>query len=428
VTLSSRSVASLVGILLLLAAFACFAQSQPSSAEKTVDLKTLQDSYAKSIQKVDGDNTSAAQNLLATYVKEVQKIQQTVQKAGDLDGLTAVNRELERFKTEQTVPDEPDASTPDAIKKVQFGYKTAVAKNNLENNRKIVSVTKQYLERLNSLQMNLTKSGKVDEALDVNAEVKRVQGDGKFTSAEFAVAAAETEKQPAKKDNQPPEKQPPADQAKKTPNTETSDKTGKAKTAADSSDTEATIYDGKPFPDALGKNNYKDMRLVGSDRITGTPKISITAALATENNMQSSSSSYWGGVERTKHGSMAYQLRLILKSAIKTYSVDDPTLVVQYFSKNVVTSGKSNPALIEAKKFTLPRLDGTRNVGVDLPPVSLESSSYRNTDGYWGNSESSASGRELYGFIVSIFDSSGALVAQSGSNNTLRKLGVNKVP
>jgi hypothetical protein len=214
--LLSRSSMNFVGILLLLTAFSSFAQSQLSSADKPIDLKTLQDMYAKAIQKVEGDNASAAQSLSATYVKELQTLQQTAKKAGDIEQLTAVNRELERFKTEQTVPDQPDASIPDAVKKLQTQYKSVVTKNDLEKNKKIVSITKQYLENLTSLQTNLTKGDKVNEALDVNAEIKRVKADSKVANAEFAVAAAETNKRSAETtDKQPSEKQP-ADQPKKT--------------------------------------------------------------------------------------------------------------------------------------------------------------------------------------------------------------------
>jgi hypothetical protein len=185
---------SIVGVLLVLTGPTCLAQSQPSG-----DLKTLQNLYAKAIQKVEGDSTSAAQALPATYLKELIKLQQTVQKAGDLEGLTTANRELERFKNEQTVPEQPAKSTPEAIKKLQIQYRGALAKNDLEKNKKIVSVTKQYLENLATLQTSLTKSGNISEALEVKAEIKRVKEDSKIAGAESALAAPGTDKQPGGK-------------------------------------------------------------------------------------------------------------------------------------------------------------------------------------------------------------------------------------
>lgn len=193
----SRSMMHLVVVVLLLTASVSFAQAQSASAGKPVDLKALQDAYAKAMQKVESDSASAAQSLPANYIKELQEFQQAAKKAGDLDGLTAANRELERFKTDQTIPDQPDASTPDAIKKLQTEYKAAAAKNDMEKNKKIVSITKQYLENLKSLQTDLTKNDRVNEALNVNAEIKRVKDDSKFSSAQFALAAADTDKQPA---------------------------------------------------------------------------------------------------------------------------------------------------------------------------------------------------------------------------------------
>jgi hypothetical protein len=196
--LFSRSMTTLVGAALFLTASICFAQ-----ATKPVDLKTLQDAYAKAIQKVEADSASAAQALPANYIKEIQKIQQAVQKAGNLEGLTTANRELERFKAEQTIPDQPAASTPDAIKKLQVQYKAAAAKNDLEKNKKIVSITKLYVENLTSLQISLTKFGKINEALEVKAETKRIKEDSKVTTAESTVAAAETNKQASKTGTDP---------------------------------------------------------------------------------------------------------------------------------------------------------------------------------------------------------------------------------
>jgi hypothetical protein len=195
----SRSIMSIGVVLLVLTGSTCLAQSQPS-----VDLKTLKDIYTKAIQKVDADCASAAQALPASYLKELIKHQKTVQAAGDLEGLTTANRELERFKNEQTVPDQPAKSTPEAIRNLQTQYRDAVAKNDLEKNKKTVAVTKQYLENLATMQTSLTKSGNISEALATKAEIQRVKADSKIAGAEAAVAtpavaAQGTDKKPAGK-------------------------------------------------------------------------------------------------------------------------------------------------------------------------------------------------------------------------------------
>lgn len=184
-----------VGCLLALTVSACRGQTAINTGG---DLKSLQDTYKKAIAKIDGDAANAAQSQPATYLKELYKIQLNAQKAGDLDGLNAANSELERFKSTQTVPDQPDPALPAGIKKLQAEFKAAVAKVDLDKDKKIVSTTKQYVDLLNSLQTSLTKAGNLAQAMDVNAEIKRVKSDPKVTSAEFVVAAVDTEKQPAR--------------------------------------------------------------------------------------------------------------------------------------------------------------------------------------------------------------------------------------
>ena len=403
-----------VGCLLAASVSVCLGQTAASTGD---DLKSLQDTYKKAIAKIDGDAANAAQSQPATYMKELYKIQQALQKAGDLDGLTAANSELERFKSTQTVPDQPDASLPPDIRKLQTAFKAALAKADLDKNRKLVSTTKQYVELLNSLQTSLTKAGKVDKAMDVNAEIKRVKSDPKITSAEFVVAAGDTEKPPAK-DESPdqPAKDDKAGKADQPPpaGTVTTDSSG------------AVIYDGKSFPD-VATANFKSIKLNVSDNTPGIPKISITAMLSTDNNMDKSSSAYWSRTSSHKEGDMKYVLRVTVRSATKAFVIENAKLVVEYFSKDVASQGKGNPKVFDSKTVSLSKIDGTRTIGVEYPEITLTSSSSRTISRYHGVSFS-GSGIELHGFVVSVFDASGALVAQAASVSTLQKLGTTKLP
>jgi hypothetical protein len=379
------------------------------------DLKSLQDTYKKAIAKIDSDAANAAQSQPATYMKELYKIQQALQKAGDLDGLTAANGELERFKSTQTVPDQPDPSLPPDIRKLQTAFKAALAKADLDKNKKLVATTKQYVELLNSLQTSLTKAGKVDQAMDVNAEIKRVKSDPKITSAEFVVAAVDTEKQPAKEESTPqPAKEEKAGKADQPAGTVTTDTTG------------ATIYDGKPFPSAAA-GSFKPLKLSVSENTPGTPKLSMTAMLDTENNMDKTTSAYWSRSSSSKSGSMKYTLRVTVKAVAKTFDVENAKLVVECFAKDVASQGKGTPKVFDAKILSIPKIDAAHVVGVEYPEISLESSSSRVISRYYGVMYS-GSGSELYGFVISVFDSSGTLVSQAATTSTLQKLGTTKVP
>jgi hypothetical protein len=403
-----------VGCLLAASVSACLGQT---AANTGGDLKSLQDQYKKAIAKIDSDAANAAQSQPATYLKELYKIQQALQKAGDLDGLTAANSELERFKSKQTVPDQPDQSLPPDIRNLQTAFKAALAKADLDKNKKLVSTTKQYVELLNSLQTSLTKAGKVDQAMDVSAEIKRVKSDPKITSAEFVVAAVDTEKQPARDESSA---QPAKDD--KAGNDKANQPTGTVTTDASG----ATIYDGKPFPDAAA-GSFKPMKLSVSENTPGIPKLNMTAMLDTENNMDKSTSAYWSRTSSSKSGNMKYVLRVTVKSANKTLVVDNAKLVVEYFAKDVAAQGRGNPKVFDSKTVPLSKIDGARTIGVEFPEITFSSSSSRVISRYYGVMYS-GSGSDLYGFVVSVFDSSGTLVAQAASTSTLQKLGTTKLP
>ena len=403
---------TLAGVLVV-SALVCRAQT---STNDSASLKSLMAEYEKAGNKIDSDNAGAAQGQATMYVKELQKIQQSLQKAGDLDGLNAAKGELERFKAEQTVPDNPDPSLPADVQQLQTLYKKSLAAIELDKSRKIVSAAKQYVERLNALQTRLTKAGRLDDAMEVNAEIKRVKADSRVTGANFAVAAVESEKQ-----SQPDEAQ-------------QGDKTRSASNSSDTVSVDssvARIYEGKPFPSIpAGEKgeSYKNVGLVPSEALPIGQKVSVTATLKAENNMKKSSSTYYSSTSQSKSGTMVYTLRVTLKSAVKSSVQEDPKLVVQCFVKNTADSGKGDPKVFDTKTIPLSKIDDARAVGVELPSISIDSSSSKVVSRYRGVIRTSASGNEYCGFVISVFDRSGMLVAQMASDISLKSLGATKLP
>jgi len=369
--------------------------------------------------KTENEHADAMQNQPTSYLKQLLKLQQDMQKAGNLDGWQAANHEIERFKTEQTMPDGDDPALLEGIKSLRAAYKSATAKLELEKSKKIVAVTKQYVDQLNALQTNLTKAGKVDDAIEVNTEIKNVKSDAKVTSSEFAVAAAEqqTEKKPQPTESPAPTTPTTPDQPKKS----SSEPTGKVTESGG-----AKIYEGQAFPDTAGQI-FKNVTIMPTDRTASGQKISATATIYTQDDMEKTASHYYYRTTKMKQGSMNYTVRISLKSANKAYALDNPKLVVEYFGKPVGDSGKVDPKKLDTKEFSIPKIDGIRAVNVELPAFAVDSSSYKSVSRYYGG-EYSGFGNDFYGFIASIFDSSGTLVFQTASNNGLKKMGVEKLP
>jgi hypothetical protein len=95
-----------------------------------------------------------------------------MQKAGDLEGWMFVKKELERFEKEENIPAESSDDCPAVVKKLQDKYRPRIAGSSKGD--KTGTITKKYLESLEALKRKLTIDGKIQEALEVKAEIEKV--------------------------------------------------------------------------------------------------------------------------------------------------------------------------------------------------------------------------------------------------------------
>ena len=423
----------LVSGLCVLSAAVSFAQSTNTQAGS---LESLKLSYEKTIAKIESDYTIDMQGMPTTYLNDLQKLQQTLQKAGDLDGFTAVGKEMERFKNEQTIPEEPDAALIEKITLLRTKYRENLAKLALDKDTKIVAAAKQYIDRLTALQKSLTMAGKIDDALAVNVEIKEAGSNPKVRDAEFSIASHEADSKKGSARTSKPDSSPkPKPQSSETPKSPDKQKDAKSKPPSSASgeiisgkgeSVSTEIYEGKPFPKEPG-DAYKNLTLSVTDHSSSiASKMNISAMLDTESNMDKRQSIYWSRI-RWKEGTMVYALRATVKSINKSYVLDGGKMLVQYYGKDSTEAGKITPQVVDTKTVSLPKIDGNRAVGIDFSPCTMEVSKSRfgGRYYYYGGSDS---GQTLYGVIITIFDSSGALVYQVGSNNTLKKFGATRLP
>jgi len=335
-----------------------------------------------------------------------------MQKSGDLERWQVVNKELTRFKNECFIPSNAIDAGSAELAAIQKKYQTLSNSLEMDKSRKILSLTEKYVSRLTTTQKNLTIAAKIDEALIVNAEIKRVKSLPKVSAAEFSMMAFESEKPDDQKARVPGEVEKNLDVAVK------ADAVNPAvEAAADQACTR--VYDGQPPPQIPGVN-FKTLSLSGSDRMRVSKVIAISAMVGKKSaiNTSSSASIYMATHERS--GFIHHYVRLNVKVSNTSMVLENATLAVQIFGKNLSGKGGYTELKIEAVK--LPRLEGNKIVCVDCEPVITSMTAVRthsSSSSYI--SGASNTGQDFYGLVVSVLMGLGLLFIRALLLISLRK-------
>ena len=159
--------------------------------DKDKDPASLRTSFDKSMNTVITNYDATVKNWPNNYVNAIKALQAKLQKDGNLEGWTEAKAELDRFQADQKIEDANLSNRPE-IQAIQVKFKEIPAQASIEKNQKIVSLSQKYVAKLTALQTCLTKQGKMEDAIAVNTEIKRVR-----TSPDVVAAELEIEKHDA---------------------------------------------------------------------------------------------------------------------------------------------------------------------------------------------------------------------------------------
>jgi hypothetical protein len=295
---------------------------------------------------------------------------------------------------------------------IQAKFRELPAQLSLDKNQKIIALSQKYIAKLTALQTDLTKQGKMEDALAVNAEIKRVKGSPEVAAAEFELSEQEAKAAQGKKEATSKKEGTPKEE-KPTPGGKTAD--GKAAEPV-IQDGDVTIYDGKaPTPSGV---TFKNLPLRPTSNVGAKRKLSVTAMLASSSDESGSSGASLYSSSKSKYGSTSSRLRVGVKTVGSGTVLSNLIMVVEYYSKDVkTTSAKINPEKMLTRRISVPKVD-VEGVWIDCPEASAYKSSYRYTSSY-GSGYRYKSGREFYGAIVSVFESDKTLAYQGVTGGSL---------
>lgn len=372
--------------------------SSRTTAEITnvvAELDQLRTVYEEAIFKINTDYTEISRNWPSQYSEKLEALLQNKRKAGNFEAWQAVTNELSRFRETAVINSQDLVSSPADLLSIQKEFKDIGPKQDRLRNENVVSLTRKYLDRLLSMQKSLTIDGRMEEALKVNEELKRVKVLPQFTAAEFALAAQE---------NQTPD-QNPAAQPEQAVQPGNNIQAGKDK-EFEVPET-VKIYQGQKPADS--GSYYKSLPVSVRAKSEDGRKISTILLIAKKNAEPASPLPRSGPITARRRNDPMQNV--MLRVSLKTTSADailtNHIMVVQFFAKD---SSPKTKRELQTELIPLPTIDFNKIVYIDCTPVLSSAASL------------------FSGLILYVFDGNKKIVFQALSNDNLEQMVVEEIP
>jgi len=153
--------------------FALSVIASAHAADKTMaDYKAV---FERESAKIEAESKASAETALTSYGKNLAIARDKLKMSGDLDGTIAAKQEIERFTSEKSVLKEPPSGASAWLVRIQAAYHAAVLEAQQVRARKTVSLVEGYTRVLNATKKKLVRQEKLDEAMAVANEIKRVE-------------------------------------------------------------------------------------------------------------------------------------------------------------------------------------------------------------------------------------------------------------
>ena len=148
--------------------------------ERMAILKTKYEETLESFVLSHGMKMSDIQRQYETAVETFSK---KAQEAGDLDRTTALLAELARFRRKKAVPPETPEDAISDVRQLQNSYRERYEALEEEHAKNVLTLADGYDRALDTVQKDLTRNGKFEDAMKVKNERQRVASSTYVVSA-----------------------------------------------------------------------------------------------------------------------------------------------------------------------------------------------------------------------------------------------------
>lgn len=156
-------------------------------------LDQYQAQYRSGLESVEATFREKRLAMPAAQVQALRQLEGQYQRAGDLQGMLAVQQERKRFVLDPRGSAVPMVQTPAELGRLLNTYKTRFAEIAVERDRSRAELKQRYMDALRKLQVTLTQQGNIQEAKRVMQTIESIGTAGPVfqarPTAEPAVAA-----------------------------------------------------------------------------------------------------------------------------------------------------------------------------------------------------------------------------------------------
>ena len=160
-------------------------QSYPVHAQLPAAVVNYGREFAKDVAGFRAEYVATTNGIPGKYRRDLEVLQATFQKAGDLDGLLAVKKEIERYRNAKVEDADPFEAVPEMtadvivaapqeLRKLQVQYVASFSEAATALKKNIAERGEKYRAQIKAAQTALTRAGKIDEAIAVRNEGDRV--------------------------------------------------------------------------------------------------------------------------------------------------------------------------------------------------------------------------------------------------------------
>ncbi len=139
-------------------------------------LREMNDRFITDLkQEVIKPHTEAVANLDSKYAAALGREIAKVEESGSEYGLARLRREKEHAEAHRPIPANDAEDLPPSLKKLRETYRTSLNQLVADRNRAAEKICEKQGRRLSSLHDDLVRSGKKEEAAEVDAKLKEVK-------------------------------------------------------------------------------------------------------------------------------------------------------------------------------------------------------------------------------------------------------------
>lgn len=172
----------------------CTAQAEQPAKNK---LEAAQENYGQGMMRIEISSLEEKKEAQGIFRRRLDSLRAQAQQSGNLELLQWYNRTIEGFEKKPDLRPEIQPNAPSALRSLQSGYRKRLDEIQSVKNQHVIRFSDQYIHFLQGLQVELTKHGRIEEAVQTRDEISRIQKDPAIEEAFSHVVQEETNPQVA---------------------------------------------------------------------------------------------------------------------------------------------------------------------------------------------------------------------------------------